>query len=85
MWMEVRLALKLSVEAFQKLWNIFYFTAYGGNAFILPEMRYLKKGMEYVDSFEVNPNKLLMTAFDCTCMWVKNLLTFAAAFAVDPV
>lgn len=59
--------------------------AYGGNAFIVPEMRKLKAGMEYVDSFEVNPNKLLMTAFDCTCMWVKNVLAFTAAFAVDPL
>lgn len=59
--------------------------AYGGNAFIVPEMRKLKEGMEYVDSFEVNPNKLLMTAFDCTCMWVKNVLVFTAAFAVDPL
>ena len=59
--------------------------AYGGNAFIVPEMRKLKAGMEFVDSFEVNPNKLLMTAFDCTCMWVKNVLAFTAAFAVDPL
>lgn len=79
------MAVRLTSKPYRKALNICHFTAYGGNAFILPEMRYLKKGMEYVDSFEVNPNKLLMTAFDCTCMWVKNLLTFAAAFAVDPV
>lgn len=59
--------------------------AYGGNAFIIPEMRKLKVGMEFVDSFETNPNKLLMTAFDCTCLWVKNVLTLTAAFAVDPL
>lgn len=59
--------------------------AYGGNSFILPEMRKFKNGMEFVDSFEVNPNKLLMTAFDCTCMWVRNVLAFTAAFAVDPL
>lgn len=59
--------------------------AYGGNALIIPEMAKFKAGMEFVDSFEVNPNKLLMTAFDCTCMWVKNLLSFTAAFAVDPL
>ena len=59
--------------------------AYGGNAFLIPEMRKFKVGMEFVDSFEVNPNKLMMTAFDCTCMWVKNVLTFTAAFAVDPL
>lgn len=59
--------------------------AYGGNSFIVPEMRQFKEGMEYVDSFEVNPNKLLMTAFDCTCMYVRNVLSFTAAFAVDPL
>lgn len=41
--------------------------------------------MEFVDSFEVNPNKLMMTAFDCTCMWVRDVLTFTGAFAVDPL
>ena len=59
--------------------------AYGGNAFILPEMRKLGEGMEFIDSLDVNPNKLLMTAFDCTCMWVKNVHEFASAFAVDPL
>jgi glutamate/tyrosine decarboxylase-like PLP-dependent enzyme len=59
--------------------------AYGGNAFLIQEMRKFKAGIEFVDSFEVNPNKLMMTAFDCTCMWVKDVLTFTAAFAVDPL
>ena len=59
--------------------------AYGGNSFILPEMRQLKKGIEFADSFEVNPNKLLLTAFDTTCLWVKNIFDFTSAFAVDPL
>lgn len=59
--------------------------AYGGNAFLLPEMRYLKAGMELVDSFETNPNKMLLTGFDCTCLWVKDIVKYASAFAVDPV
>lgn len=59
--------------------------AYGGNAFMVPEMRKLKAGMELVDSFEVNPNKMLLTGFDCTCMWLKDVLTFTAAFAIDPL
>lgn len=59
--------------------------AYGGNAFILPEMRKFKIGMEYADSFNTNPNKLLMTAFDASCMWVKNIMMLTAAFAVDPL
>jgi len=59
--------------------------AYGGNSFIVPEMRKFKAGMEFADSFEVNPNKLLMTSYDATCMWVKNIYAFTAAFAVDPL
>ncbi|CAO1347886.1 unnamed protein product [Diamesa serratosioi] len=59
--------------------------AYGGNSFIVPEMRKFKIGMEYADSFNTNPNKLLMTSFDASCMWVKNILMLTAAFAVDPL
>lgn len=57
--------------------------AYGGAGFLLPEKRHLKKGMEYVDSFNTNPNKLLLTACDCSCMWVKDMVAFTSAFAVD--
>jgi len=59
--------------------------AYAGNSFVVPEMRKFKVGMEYVDSFDVNPSKLLMTCFDCTCLWVKNVYTYTAAFAIDPL
>jgi len=57
--------------------------AYGGNSMLLPEMR--PAGLEYLDSIEVNPNKLMLTAFDCTCLWIKNVVTFTEAFAIDPV
>lgn len=59
--------------------------AYGGNAFLVPEMRYLKKGMELIDSFVTNPYKMLLTSLDCSCMWVKNVQTFKSAFAINPV
>lgn len=59
--------------------------AYGGNAFILPEMRKLKNGIELADSIDINPNKLLLTNFDTTCMWLKDCFAFTSAFTVDPV
>lgn len=59
--------------------------AYGGNSFILPERRFLMNGIQYADSIDVNPNKLMLIPYDCTCMWVKNVLTYTAAFAIDPL
>lgn len=59
--------------------------AFGGSALIVPEMRHLQAGMELLDSLDINPNKLLMTAFDCTCLWVKSCIEFTTAFAIDPL
>lgn len=46
--------------------------AYAGNAFICPEYRDLMKGVEYADSFDVNPHKWLLINFDCSTMWLKD-------------
>ncbi|KAL3270010.1 hypothetical protein HHI36_009067 [Cryptolaemus montrouzieri] len=59
--------------------------AYGGNALILPEMKYLLKGMEYADSFNINPNKWLLVNFDCSCLWVKSRERLTHALVVDPL
>lgn len=59
--------------------------AYGGNALILPELKYLLKGMEYADSFNINPNKWLLVNFDCSCLWVKSRKRLTHALAVDPL
>jgi glutamate/tyrosine decarboxylase-like PLP-dependent enzyme len=58
--------------------------AYGGNSFILPEMQKFKVGLEYADSFNVNPNKLLLTSFDCSCFWVKSIRDLKKAMVVSP-
>lgn len=58
--------------------------AYGGNSFILPEMRKFKEGLEYADSFNVNANKLLLTSFDSSCFWVKNLDDLKKALSINP-
>ncbi|CAH1099327.1 unnamed protein product [Psylliodes chrysocephalus] len=59
--------------------------AYAGNAFICPELKYYLKGVEYIDSFNTNPNKWLLTSFDCSCLWVKNRYRLTSALVVDPL
>lgn len=59
--------------------------AFGGNLFVLPETRYLKAGLEHADSIEINPNKLMMTAFDATLMYVKDTKRFIQGYVVDPL
>lgn len=59
--------------------------AYAGNSFILPEMRRFKEGLEYADSFNVNPNKLLLINFDAAAMWVKDVLALKTALTVNPL
>lgn len=57
--------------------------AYAGAAFICPEYRYLMKGIEYVDSFDVNAHKWLLVNFDCSAMWVKDGYDLINAFDVQ--
>lgn len=59
--------------------------AYAGNSFILPEMRHLKNGLEYADSFNTNPNKLLLTNFDASALWVKDVMALKTALTVNPL
>lgn len=59
--------------------------AYAGNSFILPEMRRFKEGLEYANSFNVNPNKLLTISFDAAAMWVKDVLVLKTALTVNPL
>lgn len=57
--------------------------AYAGNSFILPEMRHFKNGIEYADSFNTNPNKLLLTNFDASAMWVRDVMALKKALTVN--
>ena len=43
--------------------------SYAGSAFICPEFRPLMKGVEFAQSFNMNPNKWMMVNFDCSTMW----------------
>lgn len=59
--------------------------AYAGNTFILPEMRVFAEGLEYADSFSTNPNKLLLTNFDASAMWVRDVKSLHTALNVNPL
>ncbi|KAM7249262.1 hypothetical protein ACFE04_019449 [Oxalis oulophora] len=59
--------------------------AYAGSVFICPEYRYLMKGIERVDSFNISPHKWMLVTFDCSTMWLKNPEYIVNAFNVDPV
>lgn len=59
--------------------------AYAGSAFICPEFRGLLNGIEYADSFNLNPNKWLLTNFDCSALWVRDRLKLTSALVVDPL
>ncbi|XP_068143675.1 aromatic-L-amino-acid decarboxylase isoform X4 [Drosophila tropicalis] len=59
--------------------------AYAGNSFICPELKPLLKGIEYADSFNTNPNKWLLTNFDCSTLWVRDRIRLTSALVVDPL
>ena len=47
--------------------------AYAGSAAILPEKRDVLDGLEYADSFVFNPHKWLLTNFDCSAYFVRDV------------
>ncbi|KAK6639245.1 hypothetical protein RUM43_007515 [Polyplax serrata] len=59
--------------------------AYAGCAFICPELRYLKEGIEFVDSFNTNCNKFLNVCYDCSCLWIKDRYKLIGALTVEPL
>lgn len=58
--------------------------AYGGSAAILPEARSLFDGMELADSFVTNPHKWMMTSFDCSAYFVRDVDALLRAFSANP-
>ncbi|KAL1463194.1 hypothetical protein WDU94_014971 [Cyamophila willieti] len=59
--------------------------AYAGSSFICPEFRPFMNGIEYADSFNVNVNKWMLTAFDSSCLWVADRYKLTSALVVDPL
>ena len=43
------------------------------------------QGIEYADSFNTNPNKWLLTNFDCSTLWVRDRIRLTSALVVDPL
>lgn len=58
--------------------------AFAGAAAMLEEKREMLQGIEYVDSFVVNPHKWLLTNFDCSAYFVKEPEVLTKTFAIQP-
>jgi aromatic-L-amino-acid decarboxylase len=58
--------------------------AFAGSALILPEYRWMIKGVEYADSFVFNPHKWLFTNFDCSAYFVKDKYSLLRTLQVIP-
>lgn len=58
--------------------------AYGGTALLLPEARYMIKGIELADSFVFNPHKWMFTNFDCSAFFVKDREALLRTFEILP-
>ncbi|XP_051226786.1 tyrosine decarboxylase [Lolium perenne] len=57
--------------------------AYAGSALVCPEFRHVIDGMEFVDSFSMNPHKWLLANNDCCAMWVKKPCALVAALGTE--
>lgn len=58
--------------------------AYAGSALILPEYKWMLKGIEQADSFVFNPHKWLFTNFDCSVYFVKEKEYLIRTFEILP-
>lgn len=58
--------------------------AFAGSALILPEFRWMIKGVEYADSFVFNPHKWLFTNFDCSAYFIKDKYSLLRTLQVIP-
>lgn len=58
--------------------------AFAGSALILPEYRWMIKGIEKADSIVFNPHKWLFTGFDCSAYFVKDSDVLIKTFMLVP-
>lgn len=58
--------------------------AFAGSALLLPEYRWMIKGIEKADSFVFNPHKWLFTNFDCSAYFVKDSEMLINTFKLIP-
>lgn len=58
--------------------------AYAGTAAVLPEKKWMLKGVEKADSFVFNPHKWMLTNFDCSAYFVKDSSALVRTFEIHP-
>jgi aromatic-L-amino-acid decarboxylase len=58
--------------------------ALAGSAALLPEMRWILKGIERADSFVFNPHKWLFTNFDCSAFFCRHPQVLTSTFSILP-
>lgn len=58
--------------------------AYAGTALVLPEKRWMNKGIEHADSFVFNPHKWMFTNFDCSAFYVQDEALLVRTFEITP-
>jgi aromatic-L-amino-acid decarboxylase len=58
--------------------------AFGGSAAIVPEVRPLLDGVELADSMVTNPHKWLLTNFDCSAYFVRDVAALLNTFSITP-
>lgn len=58
--------------------------ALAGSALVLPEMRWMAKGLEYADTFVFNPHKWMFTNFDCSAYFVRDREALIRTFEIHP-
>jgi glutamate/tyrosine decarboxylase-like PLP-dependent enzyme len=59
--------------------------AYAGNAFCLEEYSYLKKGLEFAESLNINLHKWMLSSVACTALWMKDCRLLKNSFNVDRI
>ncbi len=58
--------------------------AFAGSALILPEFRWIAEGIEEADSFVFNPHKWMLTNFDCSAYFVRDVEALVRTFEILP-
>ena len=58
--------------------------AYAGAALILPDYHHLSQKLTFVDSFDMNMHKWLLTNFDASCLYVQNRRDLTDALSIMP-
>jgi len=75
-----------SIATIAKLHGLWHHVdaAYAGSALLLPELRWMSKGLESADSFVFNPHKWMLTNFDCSAYFVKDKAALVNTFSILP-